>query len=69
MWEEIKNFMSSESTIVTKTTSANFTNVPINSDYKNVRYKMDCYILHKFSLVTILLFLITIICYLYAKYK
>ena len=67
MWEEIENFMSSESAIVTKTVSA--TNVLINSDDKKLRDKMDCYILHTFSLVTILLFLITIICYLYAKHK
>ena len=69
MWEEIENFMSSESAIVTKTVSANATNVAINSDDKKLRDKMDCYILHTFSLVTILLFLITIICYLYAKHK
>ena len=39
------------------------------SDNKNVRYKTSCYILHTFLLVTILLFIITIICYHYAKHR
>ena len=35
----------------------------INSDGETIRYKMDCYILHKILLVVILLFIIVIICY------
>ena len=31
------------------------------------KYKIDCYILHTVSLVIMLLFIITIICYHYAK--
>ena len=41
----------------------------INFDNKKIRYKMDCYILHTFLLVTILLFTITIICHHYAKHR
>ena len=43
--------------------------VLINSDDKKVKYKMDCYILHKFLLVTILIFIITTICYHYLKHR
>ena len=50
--------------ILTKATST----VSINSDDKRVRYKMDCYILHAFVLVTILLFIIAICCH-YAKQR
>ena len=32
--------------------------MPISSDDKKVRYKLDCYILHTFLLVTILIFII-----------
>ena len=46
-------------------TSTNATNTM--SDNKKVRYKMDCYVFHTFLLVTILLFIIVIICYHYAK--
>ena len=35
----------------------------INFDGKTIRYKMDCYILHKILLVVILLFIIVIICF------
>ena len=35
-------------------------------DSKKVKYKMDCYVFHMFSLVTILPFIIAIICYHYA---
>ena len=38
-----------------------------HSDYKKVRYKTDCYILHAVLLVIILLYIITIISYHYAK--
>ena len=34
-----------------------------NSDDKNAKYKMDCYILHTVLLVVILLFIIVIVCY------
>ena len=47
------NVTSTISTIVTST-------VLINSDYKKVRDKIDCYVLHSFLLVTILLFKIAI---------
>ena len=45
------------------------TNVSTNYDGKNVRYKTDCYILHRVLLVIILLFIIAIICYHDAKYR
>ena len=41
----------------------------INYNDKNVRYKLDCYILHTFLLMIILLFLTAIICYYYAKHR
>ena len=41
--------------------------LPTNSDSKNVRYRIDCYILHTVSSVIILLLTITIICYYYTK--
>ena len=37
--------------------------VPINTDNKKVKYKIDGYILHMALLVIILLFKIAIICY------
>ena len=40
-----------------------------NSDDKNVRYKMDCYILDTVLLVIILLFIIAIICYYYTRHR
>ena len=43
--------------------------VSINCHNKKVRYKIDCYILHKVLLVIILLLTITIICYYYAKHR
>ena len=43
------------------------TAVSINSDDENVKDKMDCTILNTVLLLTILLFLMTIICYHYAK--
>ena len=51
-------------TIATNVTSAVSTNF-----YKKVRYKMDFYILHTVLLVIILLFMIAIICYHYAKHR
>ena len=57
-------------TNVTNTISANITStVPINSDDKKGRYKMDRYILHPVLLVIILLFMIVIIGYHYAKHR
>ena len=44
------------------------TNVSTSYDGKNVRSKMDCYILHTVLVVIILLFIIAIICCYYAKY-
>ena len=43
--------------------------VSINSDSKKVRHKMNCYILHTFLLLDILLLLIAIICYHYIKIR
>ena len=43
------------------------TNLSINSDDKKVRYKNDCYILHSF-ISDILLLIVTIISYHYAKH-
>ena len=57
----IINATESVSTNVTNTISTIVkSTVLINSDYKKVRYKMDCYVLHWFLLVTILLFIIAI---------
>ena len=55
--------------VSTKMTNAITTNVPINFDGKNIRYKIDCYILHTVLSVIILLLIITIICYHYAKHR
>ena len=69
---EITNATDSVSTNVTNAIPTNLTNttstnvmstVPINSNDKKVRFKMDCYILQNFLLVIISLFIITIICY------
>ena len=53
--------------VATKMTNAIARNGPINSDSKNVRYKINCYIFTKVLLAIILLLIITIICYHYAK--
>ena len=45
------------------------TNMSINSDDEKVRHKNDCYIWPRVLLVTILLSIITIICYHYVKHK
>ena len=45
------------------------TNMLITFNSKKVRYKIDCCILHTFSLVVKLLLIITIICYDYAKHR
>ena len=44
------------------------TDMLVNSENKKVEYKIDFYILHTVLLVIILLMLITIIWYLYAKH-
>ena len=52
--DEVINFRDSVSTNVTNTISKNVTvTVPINSDDKKVRYKMDYYIFHTFLIVVI----------------
>ena len=45
------------------------TNVSINCHNEKVRYKFDCYISHTILLAIILLLIITIICYDYAKHR
>ena len=74
MCNEIINATDNVSTNVTNTILKNMANtilanvmstISINSDDKNVRYKMDCHILHTVLLVVILLFIIAIICYHY----
>ena len=52
----------------TKITNTIATNMSINSDDKKVRYKINCYILHTVLLAIILLLIITIVCYHYAKH-
>ena len=52
-------------TIATNATST----MSINCHNKKVRYKIDCYILHTVLLVIILLLIITIICYPFAKHR
>ena len=60
-------------TVSTKMTNAIATNVMstilTNYDNKKVRYKIDCYILHTVLLAIILLLIITIVCYHYAKHR
>ena len=51
--DEIISVTNSVSTNVTNTISTIVTSiVSINSDHKKIRYKMDCYILHTFLVVT-----------------
>ena len=65
-FDEIINDADSVSTNVASTKQ---TNVSINCDNKKVRYKIDCYILQTFLLVTILLFMIAIIFDHYIIYR
>ena len=58
--DETVNASDSVSTNVTSIVSANFHN-------KKARYKMDCFNLHIVLLAIILLFIVVIICYHYAK--
>ena len=62
--------MDSASINVTNTIPTNVRSVvPINSDDKKVRHEIDYFILYTFLLVTILLFLITLICYYCTNYR
>ena len=66
----LKSATNSASKNVTNTLSTNVTSIASqNSDDKKVRCKMDCYILHTFLLVNILLFIIAIICCHYTKHR
>ena len=77
MCDEIINVTENVSTNVTNTITSNMTNTlstnvmstSTNSDGKKVRREMGCYALHTVLLVTILLFIITIICYHYTKHR
>ena len=64
--DEITSVMNSVST---KRTNTIATNVSVDSDDKKVRYKIDWYILRTILLEIILLSIITIICYQYAKHR
>ena len=67
--DEIIKAMDSVSTNVTNI-SANVTSTMLTkSGDKKVRYKMDCYILHKVLSVITLLFTIATICYHYRKHR
>ena len=62
------------STNMTNTIPKNMTNtispnVSTNSDDKEVKYQMDCYILYTVLLVIILQFIVAIICYHYIKHR
>ena len=50
-------------------TNTILTNVSTSSDNKKLRYKMNCYILHKVLLVIIILLIIAIINYHYTKHR
>ena len=68
--DKIVHVANSVRTNVTNTVAKNVTStMSINFCNKKVRYKMDRFILDKFLLVTILLFIITTICYHYAKHR
>ena len=67
--DEIIYVMDIVSTNLTNTILTNMANVSASSDVKKVRYNMDSYNLHTALLVIILLFIITIICYNYAKHR
>ena len=70
MCDEIINAKDSSSLNVANTIAINFESpISISSDDKKVRYKINYYILHRFLLVIILLFVIAIICYDHAKHS
>ena len=56
-------------TASTKMTNIEATNVSINSNDKNIKYEIDWYILHTVLLAIILLLIIAIIYYNYAKHS
>ena len=55
--------------VSTKKTSSIATNVIKNCRGKSVRYRIDCYILHTVLLAIILILIITIIYFHYAKHS
>ena len=68
--DEIIYVMDIVPTKMTNTIAVNATStVSINCHNRNVRYKIDWYILHTVLLAIILLLLITIICYHCAKHR
>ena len=73
MCDEIINAKDSSSINVANTIAINFESpISISSDNEvlmKVRYEMNYYILQTFLLVIILLFIIAIICYDYAKHR
>ena len=70
MGNEIINLKNIVSTKVTDAILTNVTNtVSITYADENVRYKMDCSILHKFLLVIILLFMFAIISFHATNYR
>ena len=66
MFHEIMSVIDIVSTKMANTIAAN---VSINCHNKKVRYKIDCYGSHTVSLVIILLLIINIIGYDYAKHR
>ena len=64
--DEIISVMDIVSTKITNTITSDLS---VNSDDKRVRYKTDCYILYTVLLAIVLLLIITIICYDYAKHR
>ena len=67
---EIINATDCASTNVTSIISTNVTSTMLtNSDDKKVRYKMDSYILLPVLIVIILIFIIRVNCYHYAKHR
>ena len=68
--DEIISFIDVVSTKMTNTIARNVTSTSsINCHSKKVRYKIDCYISNKVLLAIILLLIITVIFYLYAKHR
>ena len=69
MYDDIINVTDSASITLKNTISTNVTNTPLTNSDKRVRYKMDYYILRTFLLVTMLLLMIAINCYHFAKHR
>ena len=55
--------------IVSTKMANTITNITKNCHSKKVRYKFGCYILHTELVAIILLLIITIICYHYARHR